>query len=100
MQPLLRPTGPQLLSGSAGGAEGFSTLDAHGFDRLAEDPGCFALEDQAFLSPHVGDLDCAEARSFHLEVLDGLEDFLQAAPEMVVIDPHPDYPGARLPPHI
>jgi len=58
--------------------------------------GCFALEDQAFLSPHVGDLDCAEARSFHLEVLDGLEDFLQAAPEMVVIDPHPDYPGARL----
>jgi len=55
---------------------------------------CVAQEEQAFLSQHVGDLDSVPARSFLAEVIDGLLDFLQVEPEMIVADAHPDYPSS------
>jgi len=50
----------------------------------------------AFLSQHVGDLDSVPAREFLVEVIDGLLDFLQVEPGLVVADSHPDYPSTWL----
>jgi hydrogenase maturation protein HypF len=57
---------------------------------------CVAVEAQAFLSQHCGDLDSEPARRFHREVIEGLEDFLQAEPSLIACDPHPDYPSSWL----
>jgi hydrogenase maturation protein HypF len=57
---------------------------------------CFAIEDQAFPSQHVGDLDSTAARSFHREVIDGFGKFLQTKPELIVADLHEDYPSTQL----
>ncbi len=57
---------------------------------------CVAQGEQAFLSQHVGDLDSLPAREFLAEVIDGLLDFLQVQPGMVVADAHPDYPSSWL----
>jgi hydrogenase maturation protein HypF len=57
---------------------------------------CVAQGEQAFLSQHVGDLDSVPAREFLAEVIDGLVDFLQVEPEMIVADAHPDYPSTWL----
>lgn len=54
---------------------------------------CLAVGDQAFPSQHIGDLDSESARRFHLEVIDGLEQFLQVRPSVLVSDLHPDYPA-------
>ena len=57
---------------------------------------CVAQGRQAFPSQHVGDLDSAPARAFLAEVIDGLLDFLQVEPEVIVCDAHPDYPSSWL----
>jgi hydrogenase maturation protein HypF len=57
---------------------------------------CVAEAEQAFLSQHVGDLDSVPAREFLAEVIDGLLDFLQVGPELIVADAHPDYPSSWL----
>jgi hydrogenase maturation protein HypF len=57
---------------------------------------CVGQAEQAFLSQHVGDLDSVPAREFLAEVIDGLLDFLQVEPELVVADAHPDYPSSWL----
>jgi hydrogenase maturation protein HypF len=57
---------------------------------------CVVVGDQAFPSQHVGDLDSESARRFHREVIDGLEDFLEVEPGVVVADAHPDYPSTWL----
>jgi hydrogenase maturation protein HypF len=57
---------------------------------------CLAVGDAAFSSQHVGDLDSEAARAFLAEAAHGLEEFLQARAEMVVVDPHPDYPSTWL----
>jgi hydrogenase maturation protein HypF len=57
---------------------------------------CVAQDEQAFLSQHVGDLDSVPAREFLGEVIDGLLDFLQVEPAMIVADAHPDYPSSWL----
>ncbi len=57
---------------------------------------CLAVGDQAFLTQHVGDLDTEPARRFLVEVIEGLEDFLQARAGVVVADCHPDYPSSLL----
>jgi hydrogenase maturation protein HypF len=57
---------------------------------------CVAQEEQAFLSQHVGDLDSVPAREFLAEVIEGLLDFLQVEPELIVADAHPDYPSSWL----
>ena len=57
---------------------------------------CVAQGEQAFLSQHVGDLDSVPAREFLGEVIEGLLDFLQVEPELIVADAHPDYPSSWL----
>jgi hydrogenase maturation protein HypF len=57
---------------------------------------CIAVGGQAFMTQHVGDLDSVPARTFHREVIDGLEDFLEVRPKALVADAHPDYPSAWL----
>jgi hydrogenase maturation protein HypF len=57
---------------------------------------CVAQKEQAFLSQHVGDLDSVPAREFLAEVIEGLLDFLQVEPELIVADAHPDYPSSWL----
>lgn len=57
---------------------------------------CLAVGREAFFSQHVGDLDSEAARAFLREVVEGLEDFLQAASQVVVVDEHPDYPSTWL----
>lgn len=48
---------------------------------------------QVVLSQHIGDLDTDAARGFQLEVVAGLEQFLQARAAVVAVDLHPDYPS-------
>jgi len=57
---------------------------------------CVAQDEQAFLSQHVGDLDSVSAREFLAEVIEGLLEFLQVEPAMIVADAHPDYPSSWL----
>ena len=57
---------------------------------------CIAVDGQAFMTQHVGDLNSVSARAFHREVIDGLEDFLEVQPKNVVADAHPDYPSTWL----
>jgi hydrogenase maturation protein HypF len=57
---------------------------------------CLAAGCEAFVSQHVGDLDGEPARAFLEEVVDGLEEFLQARGELLVVDEHPDYPSTAL----
>jgi hydrogenase maturation protein HypF len=57
---------------------------------------CIAVDGQAFMTQHVGDLDSVSARAFHREVIDGLEDFLEVRPKNLVADAHPDYPSTWL----
>jgi hydrogenase maturation protein HypF len=57
---------------------------------------CIAVGDAAFCSQHVGDLDSEPARAFLAEAAHGLEEFLQAPGELLVVDPHPDYPSTWL----
>ncbi len=54
---------------------------------------CLAIGEQALGSQHVGDLDSEPARAFLAEVVEGLEEFLQARGEVIVVDEHPDYPS-------
>ena len=48
---------------------------------------------QGVLSQHIGDLDTEAAREFQLEVIEGLEQFLQARASIIAVDLHPDYPS-------
>jgi len=57
---------------------------------------CLAVGDLAFPSQHIGDLDGEPARAFLREVVEGLQSFLEAAPEFWVSDCHPDYPSSWL----
>jgi hydrogenase maturation protein HypF len=57
---------------------------------------CLAVGEAAFCSQHVGDLDSEPARAFLAEAAHGLEEFLEAVGELLVVDPHPDYPSTWL----
>jgi hydrogenase maturation protein HypF len=57
---------------------------------------CLAVGEEAFCSQHVGDLDSESARAFLGEAARGLEDFLEAPGDMIVVDAHPDYPSTWL----
>ncbi|MFN3414347.1 MAG: hypothetical protein ACK42L_09835, partial [Thermoanaerobaculum sp.] len=52
-----------------------------------------AVDSEAFVSQHVGDLDTELARLFLTEVASNLEEFLQVLPRVVAVDTHPDYPS-------
>jgi len=55
-----------------------------------------AREDQAVLTPHIGDLDTEQARIFLREAIEHLEDLLEIRAEILVADAHPDYPSRWL----
>lgn len=50
-----------------------------------------AVEGEAFVSQHVGDLDTELARLFLAEVASNMEEFLEVQPRVVAVDMHPDY---------
>lgn len=52
---------------------------------------CLTREDAAFVSQHIGDLQNLETFAFYQEVAAHLEALLEARPEAVVCDLHPDY---------
>jgi hydrogenase maturation protein HypF len=56
---------------------------------------CLAAGDEAWLGPHVGDLDNLEATRAFEEQVDRLERFLGIRPEVIAYDLHPDYASTR-----
>jgi hydrogenase maturation protein HypF len=56
---------------------------------------CLVRGDEAFLGPHVGDLDGLEARAFFEEVIWKMSRLLGVTPEAVAHDLHPDYGSTR-----
>jgi len=56
---------------------------------------CLAVGDEAYLGPHVGDLDNAEAYESFVEQIARMERFLGVRPEVVAHDLHPDYLSTR-----
>jgi hydrogenase maturation protein HypF len=56
---------------------------------------CLTRGREAFLSPHVGDLDNLETSAFFRELIEKLSRFLSVVPEAVACDLHPDYFSTR-----
>jgi hydrogenase maturation protein HypF len=56
---------------------------------------CLTRGREAYLSPHVGDLDNLETLAFFGEVIEKLSHFLSVAPQIAAFDLHPDYPSTR-----
>jgi hydrogenase maturation protein HypF len=56
---------------------------------------CLAAGDEAWLGPHVGDLDNLEATRAFEEQVERLERFLGIRPEVIAHDLHPDYASTR-----
>jgi hydrogenase maturation protein HypF len=56
---------------------------------------CLAAGDEAWLGPHVGDLDNLEAMRAFEEQVERLQRFLGIRPELVAHDLHPDYGSTR-----
>jgi hydrogenase maturation protein HypF len=56
---------------------------------------CLTLGDEAYLGPHVGDLDRLESYEHFLRSLAHLERLLRITPEAVAHDAHPDYITTR-----
>jgi hydrogenase maturation protein HypF len=73
--PLLRPVARPIL---ACGAQLKNTF-------------CLAAADEAWLGPHIGDLDNLEATRAFEEQVERLQRFLGIRPEVIVHDLHPDY---------
>ena len=54
---------------------------------------CVGYHDEAYLGPHIGDLDnCATYQAFEAAIV-RMERFLRVAPAIVAHDLHPDYPS-------
>lgn len=56
---------------------------------------CLAAGEEAWLGPHIGDLDNLEATRGFEEQVDRLQRFLGIRPEIVAHDLHPDYASTR-----
>jgi hydrogenase maturation protein HypF len=56
---------------------------------------CLAAGDEAWLGPHVGDLDNLEATRAFEEQVERLQRFLGIRPELIAHDLHPDYASTR-----
>ena len=56
---------------------------------------CLAAGDEAWLGPHVGDLDNLEATRAFEEQVEHLQRFLGIRPEVIAHDLHPDYASTR-----
>lgn len=61
-----------------------------------QNTGCIITGNEAFFTPHIGDLDTAKSRDFLEESLLSLERFLESEPAAVAVDLHPDYPSRWL----
>ncbi len=57
---------------------------------------CILKGNQAYLSPHIGDLETPEAREFHAESRDLMERIASCRPEVLACDLHPAYYTTRL----
>ncbi len=55
---------------------------------------CLTRGREAFVSQHVGDLDSEAARRFLFESIEHLQRILDVRPERILLDLHPDAPGA------
>jgi len=58
-----------------------------------QNTACLVSESEAFLTPHIGDLDTARAREFLDESVRSLEALLEVEPGAVAVDMHRDYPS-------
>jgi hydrogenase maturation protein HypF len=56
---------------------------------------CVTRDDQAYLGPHIGDLENHETYAFFVEVIGKLGRLLAVTPEIVAHDLHPDYLSTR-----
>jgi hydrogenase maturation protein HypF len=56
---------------------------------------CLAAGDEAWLGPHIGDLDNLEATRAFAEQVERLQRFLGIGPEVIAHDLHPDYASTR-----
>lgn len=56
---------------------------------------CLVVGDQAYLTPHLGDLDFEESVAAWRRDLEGFEDLLGVRPQVLAHDLHPDYASTR-----
>ncbi len=96
----LGPQGPQVLRRARGHAPQPIALGDTGPCVLAvgghlKNTVALALDDQAVLSQHVGDLDNLASIDVHRRAIADLVDFFQCRPEAVACDLHPDYASTR-----
>ncbi len=96
----LGPAGPMVLRRARGYAPRPVPLEAAGPPVLAlgghlKNVVALALEGQAILSAHVGDLDNVLSVEVHRRAAADLVDFFQVQPQAVACDLHPDYASTR-----
>ena len=56
---------------------------------------CLTRDDEAFVSPHIGDLDNAAACRAMAEMIDDMSGLLDIRPRRLAHDLHPDFPSSR-----
>lgn len=54
------------------------------------------IDNRLMISPHIGDLDTAEACAAHQQALDDLIGLYQMKPDAIACDAHPDYASTRM----
>jgi hydrogenase maturation protein HypF len=64
-----------------------------GCGALLKNTFCFARGDEAWLGPHVGDLDSLATHAYFEDSIARFERLLQLRPEIVAHDLHPEYPS-------
>lgn len=97
---LARPTGTTFVRRARGYVPGRIALPAAGPSVLAcggwlKNTICLTRDAQAYLSPHIGDLDNAAACRALEEMVERLLDTLRIVPERVACDRHPDFFSSR-----
>lgn len=99
---VIRPLGPnpQFIRRSRGYSSGAIRMPHAGPSVLAfgahlKSSVCITRGSEAFLSPHIGDLDNAATCAFFGETVSRMLDLLEVKPEIVAHDLHPDYFSTR-----
>ena len=103
---VIRPLGeaaqfiPQFIRRSRGYSPGAIRLPHAGpsvlaFGAYLKNTVCVTRGDEAFLSPHIGDLDNAATCAFLDETVARMLDLLEVKPDVVAHDLHPDYFSTR-----
>ncbi|MHB0859923.1 carbamoyltransferase HypF [Paenibacillus sp. SEL3] len=57
---------------------------------------CYIHQGKAYLSQHIGDLNTLENIKYQQDAQEHLQKLVDAAPELIVYDPHPDYLSTRM----